>query len=74
MKYHRDYKPLVEAALEQGWTLDVTSKNHPLLRPPPGQKDRQGGPARPLTIPSSPSDHRSLLNTRRDMRYNGIEC
>lgn len=72
---HRDYKPLVKAAEAQGWTLEpsTSGKGHPRLQPPEGAVARDGSPARSLTIPGTPSDHRSLMNTRADMRRQGIK-
>lgn len=72
-KYHRDYKALVKSAEAAGWTISVTGKSHPRLNPPKGAKRRDGTPANPVTIPSTPSDHRGLLNTRADLRRQGLD-
>lgn len=71
---HRDYKPLVKAAEAVGWTLSYARKGHPRLVPPEGWERPDGKPAVPLIIPSTPSDHRGLKNTRADMRRAGIPC
>lgn len=71
-KVHRDYKPLLEAAEAAGWTVTVTGKGHARLVPPPGAVRPDGEPAYQVTMPSSPGDRRSLQNTRRDMRRQGI--
>lgn len=71
-KFPRDYQPLVDAALAQGWTLGAR-KAHACLIPPPGITSRDGSPARSVTIPGSPGDRRSLLNTKRDLRRSGLD-
>lgn len=74
-KIHRDFKPLVKAAEDLGWVLHPPrGKGHPRLVPPKGWKMPDGSEARSLVIPSTPSDHRNLLNTRAMLRRSGIPC
>lgn len=57
-------RPLVRAALAQGWRVEVTGGNHLRLLPPHG---------RPVFMAATPSDHRSVLNARATLRRAGLE-
>ena len=61
MKYcsSKEIDALVRQLVRQGW-LFTRGKKHGRLRPPCGH------PA--LTIPSTPSDCRAVLNFKRDLR------
>jgi hypothetical protein len=60
MKYsdNKDINNVVRRLIHQGWMFFWGGK-HGRLVSPSGNK---------LTVPSSPSDHRSLLNFIRDIR------
>lgn len=62
MKYCscKDFNSLIRQLLSLGWSFSHGAK-HGRLRPPGGYPV--------LTVPSSPSDRRALLNFRRDVRY-----
>lgn len=61
MKYcsNRDIDQVIRQLIRQGWSFRRGSK-HGRLTPPDGQQT--------LTVAKSPSDYRSLLNFRRDLR------
>lgn len=66
---HKDYRQLVKKAQKQGWKL-VKEKGkgqngHPRLVPPDGGDY--------IVIPSSPSDWRSVKNTRAELRRAGLK-
>lgn len=70
----RDWKPYVDAAIDAGWTIKITGKNHPRLIPPPGTQDPyRGGPAAGITFAASPSDYRALRAFAADLRRLGIK-
>lgn len=51
----KNIRKLIEALTEQGWTfVRLSSSKHPIMRWP-----ETGGQ---MTLPSTPSDHRALLN------------
>lgn len=51
---HKEVRELIKWARQFGWSPDRNS-DHPILRHPNGAQ---------VTVPGSPSDHRSLANTR----------
>lgn len=60
-----DFQTLKEAAIAQGWTVELTGKSHWCFTPP--------DPRVPKAFTgSTPSDKRSLLNFRRDLRQRGL--
>jgi hypothetical protein len=63
----------IDAALEAGWTLDQTAKNHPRLTPPRGRRDGQGDRLTPVTFARTPSDWRGDRNAIAKLRRSGIE-
>lgn len=67
-------KAIVEAAEAEGWTYDVTARNHPRLSPPDGILDpyRENRPAAPVTFGSTPSDHRGDQNAIVILRRLGV--
>jgi len=75
LKIHKDYRRLIEAAEAAGWTLDpvMDGKGHIRIRPPDGW-EHGGGGGRSISMAQSPSDRRTLLNTRARMRRAGIPC
>ena len=62
MKYcsSKEFNTLIRQLLSQGWSFRRGAK-HGRLRPPDGYPV--------LTVPSSPSDRRALLNFRKDVRH-----
>lgn len=51
----KNIRKLIETLTEQGWTfVRLSSSKHPIMRWP-----ETGGQ---MTLPSTPSDHRALLN------------
>lgn len=59
-----EYGPLVEAAIEAGWTLERTGGNHLKLQSPDGKV---------VFLPSSPSDWRGAKNMRSLLRRYGLD-
>lgn len=61
MRYCRDQNinQLIDAFVRKGWTY--SQGRHGKLRTPNGRHF--------VTIPCTPSDHRSLLNLKRDLRH-----
>jgi hypothetical protein len=60
-----DFQALKEAAIAQGWKVELTGKSHWCFTPP--------DPTKPKAYTgSTPSDKRSLLNFRRDLRQRGL--
>lgn len=66
---NKDYAQLVKKAKKQGWTVvygkGQGAKGHPRLVPPDGGQF--------IVIPLTPSDHRSFLNTRAELRRAGLK-
>lgn len=62
-RIHKDFKPLVRAALSAGMTLDDTGR-HLRLKAVDG---------RSVTLSGTPSDRRSFLNVRADLRRMGVK-
>lgn len=63
MKIPKDLRPLAKAARAQGWVIEHTRNGHLAWRSPAGVT---------VYTPSTPSDHRGVLNTRRDLRRHGL--
>ncbi len=59
-----EVRPLVRAAIAQGWELDDSGKRHPKLRGPDGHV---------ITVPGSLSDWRGVKNLRAQLRRAGVE-
>lgn len=67
MKAARDsgFQALKDAAIAQGWTVVLTGNSHWCFTPP--------NPSVPKAYTgSTPSDKRSILNFRRDLRRRGL--
>lgn len=60
MRYsaNKDIRTEVRALIRKGWHFSWGGKHGKLISPS----------GRKFTVPTSPSDHRSLLNFRRDVR------
>jgi len=59
----KDMKRLIQAAEAAGWVVSRTKKNHLKFKAPSGA----------IVIASStPSDHRSLKNTRAELHRHGL--
>lgn len=61
----RQFRPLVRAALEQGWGLRIRSGRSPHPSLIKGSKR--------IIIPGSPSDRRAWLNMRAHLRREGVK-
>jgi biotin operon repressor len=59
----KDMKPLLKKLRQQGFEVTVTGSNHYKVRGPKGV----------VFLPSSPSDHRSLRNCRKQLVEIGFE-
>lgn len=61
MKYcsNKDIDQMIRQLIRQGWCFQRGGK-HARLTSPNGRRS--------LTVPTSPSDHRSINNFRRDLR------
>lgn len=57
---NKDIRTEVRALIRKGWHFSWGGKHGKLISPS----------GRKFTVPTSPSDHRSLLNFRRDVRVN----
>lgn len=73
-KMPKAFQAAVKAALATGWTLTTTGKGHPRLEPPRGLRDSDGNLVYGVTMPSTPSDRRSIQNTISSFRKAGIDC
>jgi hypothetical protein len=62
----KDIKNLHRKLEAQGWMLKPTRNGHVMAFPPDKSKS-------PVTMPSTPSDHRSLKNTLADLRRSGFQ-
>lgn len=60
----KDYRPLVKAAVDQGWTFTQTRHGHPKLTAPDGYA---------TPVPSSSSDPRLLRAMVVRLRARGVE-
>jgi hypothetical protein len=66
-KFPKALRPLIDAAIELGWTVDWTKNSHIRFRPP---KDSPW----PLYFASAtPSDHRSYRNCTAFLKGCGVE-
>jgi len=65
MGSEKDFKKVVKAAEEQGWTAKKTKKGHWQLYAPDGKNI--------VHAAGTPSDHRSLENVLSQMRKCGFE-
>lgn len=61
----KELHPLIDAARDQGWRVQVTSNGHLKFLP----KDRS---VSPVFGPSTPSDYRSVKNVRTKLRKAGL--
>lgn len=62
---NRELRPLIAAAIEQGWDVAQTKRGHVRFRPPGG--------GRPVFASKTPSEYRSAMNTRAELRRAGLE-
>lgn len=60
----KEMKALLKAAEEQGWTVRFTGSGHYQWKAPDGQTI--------IVTPSTPSDHRSMSNTRAQLKRAGL--
>lgn len=67
-------RPVIQLALDAGWTYAETSKGHPQLVPPPGLCDpyRENRPAAPITFTKTPSEPRADMNAIVVLRRLGV--
>ncbi|MDQ0376628.1 hypothetical protein [Amycolatopsis thermophila] len=61
----RHLQPAIQAALDAGWSWKKKTK-HTWLLAPDGKTT--------VSVPGSPSDIRSLYNTRSELRRAGVSC
>jgi predicted RNA binding protein YcfA (HicA-like mRNA interferase family) len=64
VKVHREFRAFVKAATRSGWTVSLTRKGHLRFKAPNGQS---------YIAPGTPSDHRSIMNTRSMLRRAGLD-
>lgn len=62
MSHRRDMEQMVKKVKKQGWTVERRPCGHLWLVAPSGER---------VNAPSTPSDHRSLLNVRAILRRKG---
>lgn len=62
---NKDIKQLIAALREQGWRVEPSKGGHHRAYPPAGK-------GRPVFLPGTPSDHRSLANTIAQLRQRGF--
>jgi len=60
----KDMQRLVKAAENAGWMVSRTKKNHLKFKAPTGAT---------VIAASTPSDHRSVMNTRAELRRHGLD-
>ena len=60
-----EWQKLINAALEQGWTIEPKKKCHLKWTPP-----HAGGPV--VFTSATPSDYRAVRNARSDLRRAGL--
>lgn len=61
---NKDLDAMIAKAWEAGWWAEKRGNNHVLCYPPDG--------GQMVTMPSTPSDHRSVPNTRSLFRRSGL--
>lgn len=64
MKLKGETKKLALVAQEQGWRVEATKGGHVRFVPPQG---------RVVIVSKTPSDHRSILNSRALLRRQGLK-
>lgn len=62
----KEIKALIKALEDQGWRVEQARSGHYKAFPPDKGQDM-------VTMPSTPSDHRSLKNTIRDLKHSGYK-
>lgn len=60
----KEIKALIKDLEDQGWRVVLARSGHYKAYPPDKRQDM-------VVMPSTPSDHRSLKNTIRDLRHSG---
>lgn len=60
------FRPLVEAALKAGWTVNHTKNCHVVFRSPDKTQPQ-------IICPNTPSDRRASKNLRSQLRRAGLE-
>lgn len=61
----KEVREIVEEARRQGWRVEEGKRGHVKLFAPDGRTI--------VTLPSTPSDHRSLKNSIAEMRWAGFK-
>ncbi|OZF42285.1 hypothetical protein CH293_26525 [Rhodococcus sp. 14-2470-1b] len=64
MAKRNEWKPLMDAVQAAGWTYRASKHGTYVYPAEPG--------VRPVTIPGTPGDYRSLRNTRAQLRRAGL--
>ena len=64
VKIPKEYMPIWRKARDQGWDVSMTRGGHLCWTSPDGSK---------VFCPSTPSDHRSLHNVIRKLKYKGLK-
>jgi len=64
MRIPKDYRPLIAAAREEGWTVSQTGGGHLRIASPGG--------GTVVFAPSTPSNHRGLICLRLRLRKAGV--
>jgi predicted RNA binding protein YcfA (HicA-like mRNA interferase family) len=62
----KEIKALIKDLEAQGWRVVLARSGHYKAYPPDKGQDM-------VTMPSTPSDHRSMRNTMRDLRHSGYK-
>lgn len=63
MRVHKDFRPLLKAAKRAGWDVTQTQGGHIQVVNLAGDVTH---------LPSTPSDHRSYMNARQELRKMGL--
>lgn len=71
LKLPPEYRAIVVACKERGWTIEHDNAGHYKIRDSLGRVVRKDGGI-PLTLPSTPSDWRSLENDLATLRRAGL--
>lgn len=61
---NKEYRPLVDFARENGWTVEITNGNHSLWTSPTGER---------VYGSMTPGDYRSVKHLTRDLRNAGLD-